>query len=160
MKASPLRSVRRTLRYPAKIDRGDGSPPRDCTILDISDMEARLVVGNHNGVPEEFTLLLGGGGKRRCRVRSRSTGEIEARFMSEPRQHPRSPCDYSAIMDFGDGSPSQECGVLDISAGGARLTVRGAQPVANRFVLCFLQGVRRQCAVRWRAGHEVGVQFV
>ena len=84
MSASPLHSVRRTVRYPAKIDRGDGSPPRDCTILDISDMEARLVVGNHNGVPEEFTLLLGGGGKRRCRVPSRSTGEIEVRFMSEP----------------------------------------------------------------------------
>jgi hypothetical protein len=27
-------------------------------------------------------------------------------------------------------------------------------------VLCFLQGVRRQCAVRWRDGHEMGVQFV
>jgi PilZ domain len=159
LSGTPLRSVRRTLRYPAKIDRGNGSPPRECTILNISDMEARIIVGNAS-LPEEFTLLLGGGGKRRCRLRSRSAGEIEVWFMSEPRQHPRNPCDYSAIMEFGDGSPSQECGLIDISTGGARLTVRGAQPVANTFVLCFLQGVRRQCAVRWRSGHEMGVQFV
>src|SRR5437762_833484 len=39
----------------------------------------------------------------------------------ESRSHPRKPFPWDAAMDFGDGSPLNECKIVDISAGGARI---------------------------------------
>lgn len=94
---APRSSVRRTVRYPARIDCGNGSPPRDCTILNISAMGARLIVGNQNDIPEEFTLLFGVGGRRRCFVGWRSHGEIDVQFLSEP---PRSDPEEKFVLDI------------------------------------------------------------
>lgn len=43
---------------PAWIDIGDGSEPHHCTLVDISDGGARLVVEDAESVPDKLGLLL------------------------------------------------------------------------------------------------------
>jgi PilZ domain-containing protein len=75
------RSARRTVRYPARIDAGNGSPVLACTLADISQTGARLVVALGSDPPDEFSLLLGGA-SRRCRVVWRSEKQVGVRFLS------------------------------------------------------------------------------
>ena len=68
-----------------------------------------------------------------------------------------------ATLDFGDGSPSTSCHVLDISDGGARLRPLKCTPktVPEKFILLLSTcgKVRRNCRVIWRTAAELGVQF-
>jgi hypothetical protein len=57
---------RHAVRGMAKIVGSAGSLARECWISDISDSGARL--HSEAGVPEEFALVLPGGGRRECRV--------------------------------------------------------------------------------------------
>lgn len=43
---------------PAWIDIGDGSAPHDCTLVDISDHGARLVIEEAITIPDKLSLLL------------------------------------------------------------------------------------------------------
>src|SRR5437867_3254226 len=78
------KSARKDVKYPAWVDADDGSSPRTCTVSDVSQTGARLAIENPNDIPDEFTLLLTGGGtvRRRCRVVRRSDGEIGVQFVS------------------------------------------------------------------------------
>lgn len=68
-----------------------------------------------------------------------------------------------AALDFGDGSPSTSCEVLDISDGGARLRPLLCTPkmLPEKFTLLLSTcgKVRRSCRVIWRSVGELGVQF-
>lgn len=68
-----------------------------------------------------------------------------------------------AALDFGDGSPSTSCEVLDISEGGARLRPLSCAPkmLPEKFILLLSEcgKVRRNCRVIWRSVAELGVQF-
>lgn len=61
---------RQSLKYPAKIDIGDGNPPIPCLLMDVSESGAKFVIEADSDIPERFTLLLAGEGgrRRRCRV--------------------------------------------------------------------------------------------
>ncbi len=80
-------SRRKSLKYPARIDAGDGSPLRDCVLSDVSETGARLVLKDDGEVPEHFTLLFGtqGAAPRSCRIAWRDGAELGLEFNKEPR---------------------------------------------------------------------------
>jgi hypothetical protein len=55
-------------------------------------------------------------------------------------------------------TPIIECDVLDLSAGGACLEVRGQAAIPKRFVL-FHAGTKKKCNLVWKVGNRVGVSF-
>lgn len=61
---------RRQFRYDARIITDKRAPPLPCSIADISDLGARLVLQRDSELPEEFVLLLTANGRaqRRCRM--------------------------------------------------------------------------------------------
>jgi hypothetical protein len=70
----------------ALIDLGDGSPPRNCMICDVSQQGARIAVVCQIDIPDEFRLMLGGGGAhRRCRVVWRTEQQVGVAFLTEPQ---------------------------------------------------------------------------
>jgi hypothetical protein len=70
------RSLREDVRFPAWADVGDGSAPRSCTVLDVSDDGARIGIAVSARLPKEFYLVLGTNGtRRRCRLVWRSHEE-------------------------------------------------------------------------------------
>lgn len=73
-------SPRHEVQYLAHIDRGDGAPPVNCIICDISAGGAKLTIGSHD-IPDEFTLLF----RRHCRVIRRSDGQVGVQFLPAPR---------------------------------------------------------------------------
>ena len=64
------RSIREQVQFPAWIDAGDGSRPRSCTVIDVSESGARIMVPSPAFLPKEFWLVLTKDGLRRrhCRV--------------------------------------------------------------------------------------------
>ena len=94
MLADRRKSERRSCHGVAKIQFGVGSPPRDCTITDISDGGVRVVAENLD-VPEEFTLILSTGRPRLCRLAWRIGYEFGAQFIDHlataPSQHSAPP---------------------------------------------------------------------
>ena len=75
---------RRPLWYPAKIDLGDGSVPRDCQLQDVSVTGARIKIEKLDDLPQEFVMLLAdiGGPQRRCRVVWKTATEAGVKFAS------------------------------------------------------------------------------
>lgn len=89
---------RKSLKYPARIHLGDGSPLRICALSDVSESGARVVLQTPEAVPDEFTLLLGtqGAVPRECRVKWRDGVELGLEFkkaikriLAPPLQQPR-----------------------------------------------------------------------
>jgi len=81
----------------------------------------------------------------------------------EARRNKRKSFDYVALLDFCDGEEPRPCRVLDISDGGARLSVftaTDAIPDTFKLVLSRSAAVRRACRVAWRADNQIGVQFL
>jgi len=78
-----LASYRR--RHCGKLARlsANGSPVRGCTVLDLSDIGARLANELPLQVPDKFTLLLtaDGGLRRQCEVVWRSESAVGVRFL-------------------------------------------------------------------------------
>jgi hypothetical protein len=56
------------------------------------------------------------------------------------------------------GALARDCLITDISDGGVRLYAEDGE-IADRFTLWLTGGVRRECRVAWRLGHEVGAEF-
>jgi hypothetical protein len=85
MSAEKRRNLRRSVTYPAFIDRGDGSPVIECTLCDASQHGALLAVAKPASVPNEFTLVLSSGGaaRRRCRVAWRTKDQVGVEFLKE-----------------------------------------------------------------------------
>jgi hypothetical protein len=85
--AEKRRSLRRAISYPAYLDLGDGSPPRECTLCDASQEGAQLVVANPDGLPDLFVLALSadGAARRQCRVVWRTKNQIGVEFLKPPK---------------------------------------------------------------------------
>ena len=83
-RAELRKTARKPLQGRAQIDAGDGMFLRECTVLDLSDQGARLMIAPLNEVPDEFVLLLSNDGhvRRCCRVVRRSDQEIGVTFVS------------------------------------------------------------------------------
>lgn len=80
------KAPRKTLYYPAWIDIGDGSAPRDCMIYDISATGARLTVAGDQQVPDNFNLFLARdrSTQRRCQTAWRSGLNVGVKFLRDP----------------------------------------------------------------------------
>jgi hypothetical protein len=82
------------------------------------------------------------------------------RMAEDPRRHARVPWNRPGELSSLTGNFISNCFVRDISAGGARLVVPGADVVPDYFRLDYgVEGLRPKCRVRWRDGNEIGVQF-
>jgi hypothetical protein len=73
----------------------------------------------------------------------------------ERRRSPRHELHYPAHLDLGGESLPMSCIIVDISAGGAKLTV-GEHHMPDEFTLVF----KRHCRVVRRMDGQVGVKFV
>lgn len=81
--AENRKHVRRIINYPAFLDFGDGSPPRECTMCDVSQEGAQLLVVDAEAVPEMFVLALraDGAARRQCKVVWRTKTQLGVEFM-------------------------------------------------------------------------------
>ncbi len=77
---------RQSLKYPAKIDMGDGTPHLPCILTDVSGSGARVIVEAPDKIPERFTLLLAAehGTLRRCKVMWREENQLGLAFIKPP----------------------------------------------------------------------------
>jgi hypothetical protein len=55
-------------------------------------------------------------------------------------------------------TPSIECTIIDLSAGGACLEVGGTVSLPKRFEF-FAGGTRKKCNLVWSRGRRVGISF-
>jgi hypothetical protein len=77
------RIPRRQVKIPARIDLG--GTIRECTVVDISELGAKLAVEAPADLPDHFMLLLTPSGHpaRRCRVAWRSDEHLGVEFESD-----------------------------------------------------------------------------
>jgi hypothetical protein len=75
---------RREFHYLAKILTGPQDPARRCTIADVSESGARLLLDSDDELPDRFFLLLSlnGGARRRCRVVWRNGASVGVEFVT------------------------------------------------------------------------------
>jgi hypothetical protein len=73
-------SERRLCKRLAKIQFGNISLPRDCTVTDVSDNGVK-VVAEYLDIPSEFTIILSEGPPRQCRLAWRIGCEFGAQFI-------------------------------------------------------------------------------
>ena len=78
---------RKSLKYLARIHPGDGKPPCECELADISETGARVMLKEPTELPERFTLLIGslGAAPRHCRVVWREGAELGLEFKKDLR---------------------------------------------------------------------------
>jgi hypothetical protein len=69
-RAELRKKPRRQFHYRAKILTSRAGPPHACSIADISQTGARIVLGHDEELPQRFVLLLSGNGdaRRICRL--------------------------------------------------------------------------------------------
>lgn len=77
---------RQPLKYPAKIDLGDGAPHLPCELMDVSVSGARIIVEDQSKLPDRFILLLAAehGTMRRCKVIWREDNSLGLEFVKAP----------------------------------------------------------------------------
>lgn len=84
MKSKDLRkAARKPLHYPAWIDLADGSPPRECSLADISEPGAKLKRPSDFESPATFCLLLTHDGRtsRQCQIVRREGIIVGIRYL-------------------------------------------------------------------------------
>jgi hypothetical protein len=81
--------VRRTFPIPAMLAVAPDAQLRKCMVLDISESGARLGIDGAGDLPDEFTIILGPGGRpfRRCRVVWRADTQVAVRFDRNRSSH-------------------------------------------------------------------------
>ena len=86
------KSPRRNFHYFAKVI-GPDATQWDGFIVDISESGAQLEVFDTAGIPEQFSLLVGGHGavKRLCHVVWRSHDRLGVKFLRGPERLPIAP---------------------------------------------------------------------
>jgi PilZ domain len=79
------RSIREYVDFPAWIDVGDGSQPRKCTVVDVSEDGARVMAAFPAKLPKEFWLLLSKDRtrRRRCRMVWRSDTQVGIQYLGD-----------------------------------------------------------------------------
>ena len=62
--------------------RGDALPSLSCTLVDVSETGARLVIDDTNDVPEEFTVVISHNrsAARKCRLIWRGSADVGVAF--------------------------------------------------------------------------------
>lgn len=80
---------------------------------------------------------------------------------SDKRRELRRKLNAPAWIDVG-GASMQQCTVVDISSGGARLELADVRTIPDTFSLLLSKfgQPRYQCSVVWKAAAEVGVEFI
>jgi hypothetical protein len=71
--------------------------------------------------------------------------------------------DHVGLLDYRDGEEPRPCQILDISSGGARLSVFSDPKTVPEMLVLLLSptaAVRRACKVVWRSQSGIGVQFL
>jgi hypothetical protein len=91
--AEKRKTTRRTISYPALIDIGDGSLPRECSFCDASQEGAQLLVADADSLPDQFILILSAGGaaRRNCHVVWRREKQIGVEFVRDTRKSAQTP---------------------------------------------------------------------
>jgi hypothetical protein len=82
-RAEQRKHRRQPLRYSAKIMvDGEQAAARTCTLSDVSQSGARLVLAEDEELPDQFLLLLSanGGARRRCQVIWRDGTSVGVKF--------------------------------------------------------------------------------
>ena len=80
---------------------------------------------------------------------------------AEQRKSPRRNVFFRATISDATNNFLCECEMLDISGGGARLSVKSQDGVPDTFILRLRRsGDRKCCSVVWRAGDQIGVEFL
>ena len=73
-------NVRRR-RFKALLVRGDALPSLSCTLVDVSETGARMVIDDTNDVPEEFAIVISHSiAARRCRLIWRGSVDVGVAF--------------------------------------------------------------------------------
>ena len=87
MSRNQRKANRQPLQQPAFIDAGDGSSPRQCTVMDISKTGARILMNAANVLPAEFSMAMTryGNVRRHCHVTWHSDGEMGVVFVPAPK---------------------------------------------------------------------------
>jgi hypothetical protein len=82
---------RRTVNEPAWIERATGSILERCTLVNVSEVGARLTISDVYDLPEKFALHLTRQSKagKQCRVIWRRDHEVGVEFLSDAAQHSR-----------------------------------------------------------------------
>ena len=76
---------RENVHFLGWIDVGNGAAPRECTVLDVSEGGARIVLAPSVELPKEFHLVLSKQGTRRhCRLAWRADEELGVAFLGPP----------------------------------------------------------------------------
>jgi hypothetical protein len=79
-------------------------------------------------------------------------------MLEEKRKGARHSLDRAAKFQAQGKTRPRDCQVIEISDAGVRLQAASGR-VTNRFTLLLSSG-SRECRVIWRAGNEVGAEFV
>jgi hypothetical protein len=85
MSSDRRKILRRAVRYPARIDLGNGAGLLNCTLVDASDEGVQVVTAEPVEWPKQVILVLGYGenGKRRCRVAWQSGRRAGLEFLAK-----------------------------------------------------------------------------
>jgi hypothetical protein len=77
------KSPRKQVKYHAQIILGSDRPPQPCTLFDVSQSGARLIVESDDELPAYFSLLLTVNGRagRHCRTVWRTGRELGVQFV-------------------------------------------------------------------------------
>lgn len=93
MSSDKRRDDRKALRYPAQLDIGDGSPPRNCLISNVSASGARVSIDRADQIPDRLDLLFAPehGARRRCIVVWRGRNALGLEFAKKAVASTRPP---------------------------------------------------------------------
>jgi hypothetical protein len=82
--------------------------------------------------------------------------------MADLRKHRRVELNYVARVLSLEAELICDCALIDVSQGGARISVLAAEMVPDEFLLAFSakSDVTRKCKVAWRRDDEIGVIFL
>jgi hypothetical protein len=77
------RSIRERVQFLAWIDIGDGLQPRSCTVMDVSQHGARIILSSPVELPEEFWLIFTRDRTKRryCRIVWRSDTQVGVTYL-------------------------------------------------------------------------------
>ncbi len=81
-------------------------------------------------------------------------------FPVERRQSPRQAKHQIVRLKFDDDSPWVRGMLMNVSEGGACMSVATARLLPQEFTLVFPPNVPRRCRLVWRSGDRAGVEFV
>jgi hypothetical protein len=76
------------------------------------------------------------------------------------RRSPRERRDGVVRFEFDDGSPQVEGTLSDLSATGARISLRADVEMPATFVMILPPSAKRRCRLVWRSQADIGVDFV